>query len=155
MTAGIVPAFLLVCIACSCSSQSGSTRADANESPQSSSNAAGATAQRAGDSAASVAASAAALDFTLVNFTRFNLHAIYVSPHDSAGWEENVLGRDQLFDGDFIKIRFSTEEKADLWDLRVEDENGNNAEWKNLNLREISRITLRTGDNFAVTAEAE
>lgn len=148
-------ACLLVGVACSCSSQSGSTRVDANESPQSSSNSAGATAQRAGDSAASAAASAAALDFTLVNFTRFNLHAIYVSPHDSAGWEENVLGRDQLFDGDFIKIRFSPEEKADMWDLRVEDENGNNAEWKNLNLREISRITLRTGDNFAVTAEAE
>jgi hypothetical protein len=158
LTAGVSAACLLVGIACSCSSPSGSERVAANESSQSSANSAGATAAapRADDSAARVAASAAAaLDFTLVNFTRFNLHAVYVSPHDSTGWEENVLGRDQLFDGDFIKIRFSAEEKADTWDLRVEDENGNNAEWKNLNLREISRITLRTGDDFAVTAEAE
>ena len=145
---------LVVGVACSCSSQAGSTRVESNQTPQPSSNSSGAAAPVAGDTATNGAASVGALDFTLVNNTRFNLYAIYVSPHDSAGWEENVLGRDQLFDGDFIKIRFSPEEKADIWDLRVEDENGNNAEWKNLNLREISRITLRTGDNV-VLAEAE
>jgi hypothetical protein len=153
-TAGVVLACVLVLVACACSSPSGSRRVDANETPQASSNSSGATVQLTGDSATPGAASVGALDFTLVNFTRFNLHAIYVSPHDSTGWEENVLGRDQLYEGDFVKIRFSPEEKADIWDLRVEDENGNNAEWKNLNLREISRITLRTGDNVLI-AEAE
>jgi hypothetical protein len=155
LTATVVLACVLAAVACSCSSQAGSTRVEANEALQeASSNSAGATAPLAGNSAIRDAASSAPLDFTLVNFTRFNLYAIYVSPHDSTGWEENVLGRDQLFDGDFVKIRFSPEEKADIWDLRVEDENGNNAEWKNLNLREISKITLRTGEN-AVLAEAE
>lgn len=97
---------------------------------------------------------AAAPDFTFVNFSRFNLHAIYLSPHDSPGWEENVLGRDQLLDGAFVKIRFNPAEQAVKWDLRVEDEKGNHAEWKNLDLREISLITLRFR-NGAVLAEVE
>lgn len=155
MTAGLVGLVcLLIAVAGSCSSQSGSTGVDANEASQASSNSSGTTATLAGDSATPGAASAGALDFTLVNFTRSNLHAIYVSPHDSPGWEENVLGQDQLFEGDFIQIRFRPEVKADIWDLRVEDQHGNNAEWKKLNLREISKIIIRMDDNV-VMAEAE
>lgn len=132
MTAGIVLACLFVAAAaCSAPSHTAST-------------------QEGG----AAATSDTTLDFTLVNFTRSNLHAVYVSPHDSPGWEENVLGRDQLPDGDTLKIRFRPEEKAAMWDLRVEDENGNNVELKNLNLREISKLTLRRGNNV-VLAEAE
>ena len=99
-------------------------------------------------------ATAGALDFTLVNLTRFNLHALYVSPHDANGWEENILGQDQLLDGALVKIRFSPAEQAVRWDLRVEDENGNHAEWQNLDLREISMITLRFNKGV-VLAEVE
>jgi hypothetical protein len=151
---GVRLACLVVVILCACSSYAGSTSGDANKPARAFYVPAGATAPTAGDSETADAASDGALDFTLVNFTRFNLYSIYVSPHDSAGWEENILGREQLFDGDTVKIRFNPSEKAVRWDLRVEDENGNNAEWKNLNLREISRITLRTG-NDVVIAEAE
>jgi hypothetical protein len=127
LAAGVVLAWLLLAVACSSCAPRVETRG---------------------------AASAGALDFTVVNFTRLNLHAIHVSPHDSSGWEENVLGRDQLLDGAFVKIRFSPEEQAVRWDLRVEDENGHNAAWKNLNLREISLITLRF-NHGVVSAEAE
>lgn len=130
---GVAAASLLVAVACSCSSRAGGSTGGV-ESP-------GAT-------------HAVRPDFTLVNFARTNLYAVYVSPHDSSGWEENVLGRDLLFEGEHVKIRFSPEEKAVLWDLRVEDESGNNAVWKNLNLREISKITLRRSEQV-VTAEAE
>jgi hypothetical protein len=100
------------------------------------------------------AVTAGALDFTLVNFTGLEIYTIYVSPHDSAAWEENVIGRDRLSDGEFVEIRFAPEEQTLMWDLRVEDHDGNNAEWRNLNLLQISRITLRRGGNVVI-AEAQ
>jgi hypothetical protein len=130
MTASIALACLLVSAICSCSSRGTLTGSDANKT------------------------SRPALDFTLVNVTGSTLHAIYVSPHDSAGWEENVLGRDELLDSETVEIRFNPEEKSLVWDIRAEDGNGTNAEWKNLNLRDISKITLRLGQDVVV-AEAE
>lgn len=107
-------------------------------------------------SARGSAASGRALDFTLVNRTGTTIHAIYVSPHDSVNWEENVIGSDTLPSGESVAIRFSPEERPSLWDLRVENRNGYQAEWKKLDLRRISRITLRLGPGKNVlTAEAE
>jgi hypothetical protein len=153
LAGSLVLAWLLA-VACSCSPRAGSTGGEAKNDSRASSAPAGATAPLAGDSAKPVTASASALDFTLINFTGLELRAIYLSPHDSVGWEENVLGRDELFDGGIVEIKFAPEEKAVMWDLRAEDKDGNNAEWKNLNLREISRITLRRGKEAAI-AEAE
>jgi hypothetical protein len=93
-------------------------------------------------------------DFTLINYTGLKIHAMYVSAHDSGVWEENILGPDELPDRGSVTVRFSPEEKAVKWDLRVEDKDGNNAEWKNLSLREISRITLRSGESVVI-AEVE
>jgi hypothetical protein len=159
LTAGIALAWLLVAVACSsCTPRAEPPRGDGNTSAAHASSDASATTTTAppvtGASETRGGASAGALDFTLVNFTRFNLHAIYVSPHDSSGWEENILGRDLLLDGTLVKIRFSPAEQTVRWDLRVEDENGNSAEWKNLDLREISKITLRFNKGV-VSAEAE
>jgi hypothetical protein len=70
------------------------------------------------------------------------------------GWGENVLGQELLFDGDILNIKFNPEEQADRWDLKVMDNMGNNVELKNLNLREITRMTLRT-NNDVLIAEAE
>ncbi len=104
----------------------------------------------------SAVASTGALDFTLINLTGSTIRAVYVSPHDSAGWEENVLGQDKLFNGETVKIRFRPEEQSVVWDLRVEVRRRSTAEWKNLNLREISKITLRIGEGQnVVMAEAE
>ncbi|HEX8633835.1 MAG TPA: hypothetical protein VF703_06760 [Pyrinomonadaceae bacterium] len=153
--AGITLACLLVAVVCSCSPPPGSARDDANQAPRASSTSANTTAPAtAGDSRIHDAALAGTLDFTLINYTGLGLSAVYVSPHDSAGWEENVLGREELFDGEFVEIKFAPAETIAGWDLRVEDKHGNNAEWKNLNLREISRITLRRGDDVVV-AEVE
>jgi hypothetical protein len=80
--------------------------------------------------------------FNLVNFTGSTLRAVYVSQSGSEGWEENVLGVDELNDGDTLGIRFSPEESAALWDIRVESADEHCAEWKGLDLRGVSRITL-------------
>lgn len=81
-------------------------------------------------------------DFTLVNDTGFDIHSVYVAPHSSDDWEEDVLGRDTLDDGESVDITFSRKEKTKMWDLRVEDEDGASYEWENLNLLEISNVTL-------------
>jgi len=87
-------------------------------------------------------ATAIALGFDLVNYTGSTLRAVYISPSDSKGWEENVLGKDELADGETVDIRFSSEEKVIRWDIRVESADEHYAEWKGLDLRDVSRITL-------------
>jgi hypothetical protein len=80
--------------------------------------------------------------FALANFTGTALRAVYISPSESAGWEENVLGGGELADGTTVRIGFSPEEKAASWDIRVEAVDDHFAEWKGLHLGDVSRITL-------------
>jgi hypothetical protein len=81
-------------------------------------------------------------DFTLHNQTGVEIHELYVSPHSSNDWEEDVLGRDTLADGESVDITFSPKEKTKLWDLKVVDGKGNSITWESLNLLEISEVTL-------------
>jgi hypothetical protein len=123
-----------------------------------------------GKTAAPERVSAGGSSLNLVNFTGTTLRAVYVSPSNSKGWEENVLGGDKLDDGDTVDIRFSSEDVAALWDIRVEAKieakvearveakveaqveakmearveaaDDYYAEWKNLDLHGASRIML-------------
>lgn len=92
-------------------------------------------------------------DFTLVNATGVEIDKVYISPHDKDDWEEDILGRDTLPDGQNVDIKFHRNETAAMWDLRVEDKQGNSIEWENLNLLEISKVTLHyeNGKATAVT----
>jgi ABC-type transport system substrate-binding protein len=81
-------------------------------------------------------------DFTLINKTGVEIDKLFISPHSSNDWEEDILGRDTLPDGETVDIKFHRSEKAALWDLRIEDSKGNGIEWENLNLLEISKVTL-------------
>ena len=81
-------------------------------------------------------------DFTVVNKTGVIISELYVSPHSADDWEEDILGQDVLANNDSVDITFSPKEKAKLWDLKVVDSKGNSIEWENLNLLEISKITL-------------
>ena len=95
-----------------------------------------------------------AQDFTLVNKTGVEIHALYVTPHDSDDWDEDILGADTLGKNQTLDIVFSRKEKAKYWDLRVEDADGEFIEWEKLNLLEISKITLYYSKGKA-TAEVE
>ena len=99
-------------------------------------------------------ASAADQDFTLVNATGVEIHAVYVSPSDKDEWGQDILGKDTLASGQSAEIKFSPKEDADTWDLRVEDGKGNSIEWTDLDLTEISKLTLHYEDGKA-TAETE
>jgi hypothetical protein len=88
-------------------------------------------------------------DFTLVNRTGVEIHKLYASPHSSDDWEEDILGRDTLADGDKVDITFSRHEKAAHWDLRIEDSHENAITFQNLNLKEISQVVLHYKDGKA------
>ncbi len=100
------------------------------------------------------AVNAADQDFTVVNKTGVEINALYVSPADKNDWGEDILGRDTLPPGESVDIEFDPEEEAEKWDLRVEDKQGNSIEWTDLDLTEISKVTLNYANGKA-TAKVE
>ena len=81
-------------------------------------------------------------DFVLHNQTGVEIHSVFVSPHSADDWQEDVLGRDTLPNGESVKITFDDRDKHVHWDLKVTDKNGNALEWYDLNLIEIEEVTL-------------
>ena len=101
-------------------------------------------------------ARAADQDFTLANATGVEINAVYVSPSEADHWGKDILGKDTLPDGEEADIEFSPEEESALWDLKIEDKEGNAIIWTKLNLTEISTLTLHwDADTKKATAEAE
>jgi len=90
-------------------------------------------------------------DFILHNQTGVEIHEVYVSPVSADDWEEDVLGKGTLPDGESIKITFNDREKHVHWDLKVVDGKGNSIEWHDLNLIEIEELTLHYKDGKAWT----
>ncbi len=99
------------------------------------------------------AAMAGDQDFTVVNKTGVEIHQLFVSPHDTDEWEEDILGRDTLGHGEEVDVTFSSSEDAAMWDLMIVDEDGNSITWENLDLLEISQVTLhyKNGKSWADT----
>jgi hypothetical protein len=88
-------------------------------------------------------------DFTLVNRTGVEIHKFYTSPHSSDDWDEDVLGKDTLADGESLDITFPKREKATHWDLRIEDSSGTAITFTDINLKETSEVTLHYKDGKA------
>jgi hypothetical protein len=99
--------------------------------------------------AATALAHAGKQDFVLHNETGVEIHEVYVSPTTANDWEEDVLGVDTLPDGESIKVTFEDREKHAHWDMKVTDGKGNSIEWHDLNLVEISDVTLHYKDGKA------
>ena len=103
---------------------------------------------------ASIAMAQGKQDFTLHNNTGVEIHKLFISPHDTNEWQEDILGKDTMADGESLEINFSRKETTKLWDLKIVDKEGTGIEWENLNLLEISEITLHYKDGKA-TAEVK
>ena len=99
----------------------------------------------------SAPAEGAKQDFTLMNATGVEIDELHVSPHDVDDWQEDILGRDTLPNGQSVNISFSPKEKAAMWDIKITDKEGTSIQWENLNLMEISEVTLHF-DNGKPTA---
>ena len=92
--------------------------------------------------AATAALSQGQQDFTLVNSTGYNIYEVYVAPTKSDDWEDDVMGRDILADGEEVEISFSPKERVCHYDIKVVWDDKSEAEWRQFNLCEVSRITL-------------
>lgn len=110
----------------------------------------------AGVLATPASAQQAKQNFEIVNKTGYAISEIYVSPARTNDWEEDLLeGDDDNFeDGETQPIHFSPKVKTCLWDLKVVyDEDDSSAIWHNIDLCQVSKITLRynarSGDTSA------
>ena len=92
--------------------------------------------------------------FSLVNMTGVEIHSLYITPSNSKDWQDDILGRDTLPEGEKTDITFTRPEKGALWDMRIEDSAGNSIEWTDLNLLELKKVTLYY-KNGKATAETE
>ena len=81
-------------------------------------------------------------DFVLVNKTGVEIHSLHIAPHSSDNWGDDILGKGTMDDGETLKITFARAEKSAHWDLSITDEKGHAVTWENLNLLEISTVTL-------------
>lgn len=126
----------LLAVACACSSNAGPVGGASHTGGESAATAAAPADGRAGNTGSKP------VSFELINYTGTALRAVNVSPGDAAGWEENILNDDGLADGASVEIRFSSEEKAGVWDMRVVGVDNRSAEWKGLRLGNVSRVTL-------------
>lgn len=81
-------------------------------------------------------------DFRLTNKTGYTISEVYVAPSKSNDWEEDVLGRDTLSDGDAVNITFPKRNQACMYDLKVVYDDDTPVEWYNFNLCDISKISI-------------
>lgn len=95
-------------------------------------------------------------DFTLVNKTGYTLDKVYVSPHDTKEWGEDIMGKDTLKDGEEVKITFSPNADADHFDVKVVYDDKTEAIWADLELPKINKLTIHWNDKTQeTTAETE
>jgi hypothetical protein len=92
-------------------------------------------------------------DFVVVNVTGYTISELYVSPTRASSWEEDILGRDVLPNGDRTEITFSRSEDTCMWDLKVvyQDDNST-AEWAAINLCEVSVVALHYNEKSGETS---
>lgn len=95
------------------------------------------------------------LDFVLQNATGYDIAGIQISPSDLNEWGPNIL-KGTLKDGGAVKISFHSAAEAEYWDLQITWADGEKVYWTELNLTEISQLTLYYDEESGETsADAE
>ena len=85
---------------------------------------------------------AADQDFKLVNKTGYQIDEVYVSGVNNKNWGNDIMGRGTLDADAAVDITFNAPSNACRWDLMVKYNDGDTAQWNNLNLCNISTVTL-------------
>jgi len=83
---------------------------------------------------------------------RLSLKHIYVSENNNNSWDEDILGRDVLDDGEEFEVAFDKAENVCKWDMKVVYDDGESAVWQGLNLCQITKLTLKWNKNTGVTS---
>ncbi|WP_241748935.1 hypothetical protein [Teichococcus aerophilus] len=81
-------------------------------------------------------------DFTLVNRTGYEIRELYVGPSRSSNWGRDILGEGVLPANQRRDIRFSSGTRDCAYDIKVVYSDDDTAEWGNLDLCKISRVSL-------------
>ena len=80
----------------------------------------------------------------IVNKTGQTLTHFYASTTNADSWEEDILGKDTLEDGDSQDIGFHRADKSCKWDLKVVySDDDSSAVWSDVDLCSISKITIK------------
>ena len=87
-------------------------------------------------------ASASDADFKLRNKTGYQIDEVYVAAHSSQNWGRDLMGRDALADGESLNVTFPHGGGACRFDIRVKYEDGDKAEWSDVNLCQYNAISL-------------
>lgn len=137
---GAILASTVALAACNQTSSGGAT-STANTSTANSN----AAAPAAGNSAAPAvgqSADATNQNFSIRNNTGQTINELYVSAVSSDNWEEDILGRDVLANGESAQISFERSETECNWDMRVVFENGQSLEERGVNLCQTAEIEV-------------
>jgi len=92
------------------------------------------------------AAWAGAQDFLLYNRTGVDIYALYVAPSESEEWGDDLMEGEVLLDGGELEIVFAPDEDSELWDVMVEDQEGNALYWRDINLFTATEIILEPNE---------
>jgi hypothetical protein len=83
-------------------------------------------------------------DFTLINRTGYDISEVYISPGHANDWEEDILGKDLLENGERREIAFHRVGKTCIWDLKVVyHDDDSSAVWHDIDLCSVAKITIR------------
>jgi hypothetical protein len=81
-------------------------------------------------------------DFKMVNKTGYQIDSVYGSRASSDSWGKDIMGRSALGDGDAVNITFPHGGSACKFDIKVKYNDGDTAQWSNVDLCEYETISL-------------
>ncbi len=87
-------------------------------------------------------AQASDADFKLINKTGYQIDSVFVSPASSDSWGSDIMGRDAVPDGTSVSVTFPHGGSACKFDIRVKYQDGDKAEWSNVDLCQYETISL-------------
>ena len=91
-------------------------------------------------------------DFKLINATGYQIKHVYIDEASSDAWTDDILGRDNLDDGDSVDIQFGKGDKGCKWDMKVVYSDGESAVWSGFDLCTINSVKLKWNKNTGVTS---
>ena len=105
----------------------------------------------------SPAQAADARNVTVVNGTGYGIKFLGFNNPGDNDWSDNEISR-TFKDGDSVYVKFNTEDEGCKWSIRVDwaDEGYPGVVWKNVNLCNISEITLhydRSSDTTSISTK--
>ena len=88
------------------------------------------------------AAHASDADFKLVNKTGYQIDSVFVSTAGAASWGSDIMGPNAIPNGGAVNITFPHGGSACKFDIKVQYNDGDTAEWGGVDLCQYETISL-------------